>query len=78
MHLKVGQDGKAVLPNTMDVLTCMDGKVLCQQTHIQQPRVHCDSGRGEFSRQEDTAAFLAGKGFTTLALAFFGLPGLPR
>ena len=26
MHLKVGQDGKAVLPNTMDMLTCMDGK----------------------------------------------------
>ena len=28
--------------------------------------------------QEDTAAFLAGKGFTTFALAFFGAPGLPR
>ena len=28
--------------------------------------------------QEDTAALLAGKGFTTLALAFFGAPGLPR
>ena len=24
------------------------------------------------------AAFLAGKGFTTLALAYFGAPGLPR
>ena len=33
---------------------------------------------GEFSPQEDTAAFLAEKGFTTLALAFFGAPGLPR
>ena len=25
MHLKVGQDGKAILPNTMDVLSCMEG-----------------------------------------------------
>ena len=26
MHLKVGQDGKAILPNTMDVLACMEGE----------------------------------------------------
>ena len=25
-HLNVGQDGKAILPNTMDVLTCMEGE----------------------------------------------------
>ena len=54
------------------------------------PGVLCLSGAGgarvspedkvmvSFPRQEDTAAFLAGKGFTTLALAYFGAPGLPR
>ena len=26
MHLKVGQDGKAILPKTMDVLACMEGE----------------------------------------------------
>ena len=26
MHLKVGQDGKAILQNTMDVLACMEGE----------------------------------------------------
>merc|ERR1712130_179169 len=126
LHLKAGHDGKAILPNTMDLLTCMEGKgrfyvsgpiandleytvtvegvgegILRRRVYsenvrrvelgggkagqvqgtlflpkIPGPGVLCLSGAG--GAREDTAAFLAGKGFTTLALAFFGAPGLPR
>merc|ERR1712156_1228261 len=40
------------------------------------PGALCLSGAGGV--REDTATYLAGKGFTTLALAFFGTAGLPR
>jgi len=126
LHLKVSPDGTATFPNTMDVLSRMEGKgrfyvngsidnnleytVTVEGVgstmwkrgvygddvsrvevgggkpgQVQGtlflpsepgPGVLCLAGVGGV--REDTAAFLAGKGFTTLALAYFGTAGLSR
>ena len=52
------------------------GTLFLPENSEEKPGVLCISGAARV--KEDLAAFLASKGFPSLALGYFGMPGLPR